>query len=751
VSASARDKAVRALKDSLDKEELDYGSILSLASTLAQSEQGKVRFSVDAGLINRLGLELVSKQETAVAELVKNAYDADAVTVDLIFRGTSAPGGRLEIIDNGVGMDREQIIDGFMRLSTQSKITNPTSEKFKRKRAGRKGIGRFAAQRLGKRLTLKSKREGAKKGLQVTIDWEKFVAGTDLVSIANEIDEIDIATAGTTLVIEDLRDAWDEGHVARSYRYVLTLQPPFPLSKTTAPHAQIAADPGFKTAFFLEDENDLHRIADEELSIRQHALAIVSGWVDGKGSAYWSIKCERYALDISDQRFPAKREERDSSYRFLRDVRFSAAYFIVQAGLLPKLLYGQIKDTLDKWGGIRIYRNGFRVLPYGEPFDDWLRLERSSALREILPPHRNNNFIGYVELDDPAGKFLDETASREGLVENQAYDELRDFVSRALKQGAVQVAEKRGRKVKTQDKSPKPRRDLTALFKELRAVVGSNIYGLRRVEALEEELSSLDALHEELIGEISMLRVLGSLGLAIGEFTHEIRHNLTALVADALTAAEQLPAKSPVKATIARLQTNLTTLRSYARYFDEAVADNAHRELAPIEIRDALNAFEKIITPSMERAAIRLDVEVEGYDLYTKPMHRSEWASLLLNLYTNSLKAIKRAGEPGVIQISAGEEDGKIFVEFADNGDGIPPGNADRIFDAFFTTSSPPSPLASHNEELIGAGLGLKISRDIVESHEGDISLVSAPKGFRTCFRIEIPKATEAELASAKN
>jgi signal transduction histidine kinase len=744
------DEAVQALRKSLDKEDLDYGAILSLAATVAQAEPNKVRFTVDAGLINRLGLELVSKQETAVAELIKNAYDADAVTVDLIFRNTEQAGGTLEIIDSGTGMTRSQIVDGFMRLSTNDKTVNPTSEKYRRRRAGRKGIGRFAAQRLGQRLTVRSRKEGAENGLEVSIDWDKFVPGADLMSIGNDIRQITKESTGTTLVIDGLRDAWSSANIARSYRYVTTLQTPFPLSKS-GKGAKIALDPGFKASFFLHDKGDLKVIADDETNVKQHALATISGHVDPAGAAYWSIDCDRYDIHRSDQKLPRDRDEPGSTYRFLRDVKFSASYFIVHNELLPKLFYGQIKETLATWGGIRLYRNGFRVLPYGEPFDDWLRLERSSAAREILPPHRNNNFIGFVEIDDPTGRFLQETASREGLVENEAYDELRDFVSRALKAGAITVAEYRGRKVLTRDKVDKPKRDVRRLFQELRDVLAKNPYALRKLEGLEAEIGDLGTSQGQLIDEISMLRVLGSLGLAIGEFTHEIRHNLSALIADALTASEQLPPRSPVRKTISRLSDNLSILRSYARYFDEAGADNAHRELVPNEIRDAINAFERIVAPSAKRAAIKIDASVEGYDLYTRPMHRSEWASLLLNLYTNSLKAIKRAGTPGIIRIRAGEEDEKIYVEFSDNGDGIPKENVDRIFDAFFTTSSPPAPLSSQNEELIGAGLGLKISRDIVESHEGEITLVTPPRGFNTCFRIEIPKATSQELADAKD
>lgn len=65
------------LAELLNAEKPDYSAILALSNELAQLDSEHVRFSVDAGLINRLGTELVSRQETAVSELVKNAYDAE--------------------------------------------------------------------------------------------------------------------------------------------------------------------------------------------------------------------------------------------------------------------------------------------------------------------------------------------------------------------------------------------------------------------------------------------------------------------------------------------------------------------------------------------------------------------------------------------------------------------------------------------------------------------------------------------------
>ena len=113
-----------------------------------------IGFTVDAGLIQRLGQELVGRAETAVSELIKNAYDADATTVDVEFVDSHEVGGILIISDDGVGMTLQQLQDGFMRISSSDKVHNPLSSRFHRTRAGRKGIGRFATQRLGETLSI---------------------------------------------------------------------------------------------------------------------------------------------------------------------------------------------------------------------------------------------------------------------------------------------------------------------------------------------------------------------------------------------------------------------------------------------------------------------------------------------------------------------------------------------------------------------------------------------------------------------
>jgi signal transduction histidine kinase len=131
-------------------------------------------------------------------------------------------------------------------------------------------------------------------------------------------------------------------------------------------------------------------------------------------------------------------------------------------------------------------------------------------------------------------------------------------------------------------------------------------------------------------------------------------------------------------------------------------------------------------------------------------MHPSEWASILFNFYTNSKKAIDRQIKNGKLQnrngkifIEVGEANNMVFVEFSDNGDGIPEYIENKIFDEFFTTtSSRDFENIDSNNEILGTGLGLKIVKDIVKSHRGNISVVSPKDDFSTTIRIELPMLT---------
>lgn len=760
-----REEIVNELKNTT----LNYGRILELSSKLSEMDPDFVRFSVDAGHISRLGKELVGRQETAVSELVKNAYDADATSVKVTFIDTDEKGGSLRIWDNGHGMTREQIVGGFMRLSTSDKLHNPVSPIYKRTRAGRKGIGRFAAQRLGNKLTLTTRTADDDHPLRLRINWLEFAHDQEIFSIANklEVSEKD-RNPGTTLHIGDLCDAWTDSQIKRVYRYIGELLQPFPLSKADKKNE---SDPGFQVTFFRQTGGEERQvIADDETEIFRHAVATIEGFVNDEGFGYVSFNSKK--LNIKENDIPISRSRNIiEKYQELRSIHFKAHYFIHLPEYIPGHQLSRIKDLANTRGGIRVYRNGFRVLPYGEPYNDWLKLDASTRGRALLIPHANNNFFGYVEIKDKEGVQFEETASREGLIENEAFEELTEFVASALKSAVLRINSVRDKKLTAGQRDWKSSKDTTPsdkvrsaagkILKELGAVLkttsGSDSEEgqdhARSIERLAVDLNSAADEQESLVAsylqEIGMLRVLASLGLTIGQFTHEIRHNLSALRADIDYFESHSETNTEEYETSIRLKANFKALQNYAAYFDASIAANVKREVHPIELSDVINRFKRVIEPISERYLIDITTEILDYDLYTKPMHPSEWASILFNFMTNAKKAIDRAGVAGKIHISAGREDGMVYLDFADNGDGISPEIEDRIFDAFFTTSSSAGTLAEESEEILGTGLGLKIVKDIISSAGGEIELIDPPDGFSTCFRVEIPEAEEGEIADA--
>ena len=710
------------LAAALAQEDIDYDRVVELSNELAKQDPDNVRFSTDAAIISRLGQELVSKQETAVSELIKNAYDADATKADLIFYDADEPGGTLEILDDGNGMTREQLISGFMRISSLDKVENPISPRYNRSRAGKKGIGRFAAQRLGQELEIRTQTRDANHALRVLIDWSGFEGGKDLSAIASGIDEAPKKQEhGTTLTIRNLRETWTEETIKRLYRYTSEITQPFPLSKQ---HEEDDRDPGFKARLYREEEGDLELVADKETEVYEHSLARIEGEVDNEGRAVWSLTSER--LDFTDEGLIMEPEGEKDRFQEIGGINFEIHYFIYKKELVPHGYLTTLRELGREKGGVRIYRNGFRVLPYGESRDDWLRLDEEYRRRSILPPISTEHFFGFVEIEDRWGEKFEEKSSREGLIENDAFRELRSCLRRILIDAVQTIARVRGRKQKADQRDwEEDNQDSTERLKSAAKEI-SDIASEEGEEddredldkeekrergRLEEAESQLQQAVEEIVEEIGMLRVLASLGLSIGEFTHEIKNSIGSVRGDASFLADVLDDDTTKGKRAERLHRSLEGFDTYSGYFDQAVKQNVSRELEIQPLDRVAKRFVKRARNGAEKYGIEIhDPEIEGIDLYTCEMHPSEWPAILFNFYTNSRKAIDRAGnvQRGEILIRVGRESERVFLEFQDNGVGIPEENEDRIFDAFFTTMPPKGLDAPEEEVLQGSGLGLQ-------------------------------------------
>lgn len=752
----------KKILDELNNNELDASTLLSLSHDIASLDQSKTRFSVDAGIIDRLGKELVSKRETAVSELVKNAYDADASEVKLVFKDAYNQGGSLRIVDNGSGMTKDELIKGFMKLASTEKVHEPVSKLYERKKAGRKGIGRFSTQRLGSKLIIWTKTTENVKTLKLTIDWNQYQIDQNIFLIEHEIQEVDTewgeTNSGTILLIENLRDSWSDATIKRVYRYTVELLQPYPLARNERNLKEQSAkfDPGFKTTYYRKYISDENVIADDDDEILQHALAEINGFVDNEGQGYWTLKSDK--LEFQEDLFlignSEDKDDETTPFDLIRGLEFKVYYFLFDPLLLPKGKLSFIRSLAHEKGGVRLYRNGFRVLPYGEQKDDWLGLDKSSTRQMTLSSHRNFNFFGFVQLNDKYNNF-EETASREGLIENNAYIELTNFVYRCLINAVQRIAHLRGRKATASQKdftSIDKKKDINPISKIEEAIQSLKE---REKDSLDNEESGTDfeeleqIIQEEktnyqlLIDENSMLRILAGLGLVIGEFVHEIKRFVPSFDNEIYLLEKYLESDSVALEHLKYLGESLSSFKTYTYFFDNAVTRNTIRELECIELRDVVHNFKEVIEADTIKSNIEIHTKFTGYDLFTVPMHPSEWASILFNLYSNAKKAIKRARPSlGTIDITCGRLDNKVYLEFSDNGNGIDIDKEDYIFDAFFTTSSAIDADDEINA-LTGTGLGLKIVKDIIEDYDGEIFISNPLEGFSTTIRIEIPEGQE--------
>ncbi len=758
----------RRLAELATAEPTDFEAILRLSGDIAKMEPGVVRFTTDAAMVRRLGRELVAKQETALGELVKNAYDADATscTVRLVQRGGSAA---IEIIDDGSGMNENDIVNGFMRLASDSKVLEPRSPRFGRSRAGKKGIGRFATERLGSNLRIVTQTEHEETGWTVDVDWSSFHQGAEISQVANSIRSSPKERPnGTRISIDGLKDSWTDADLRRVYRYLSTLLQPFSRDLEPGSAAEptpATGDPGFVVQISRDDEfiDEPSTIASTDTEVLRQALAVITATIDDEGATTWSMSCPKLELEVAPTAIGLDRNAA-SPLPHARRATMRAYYYIRARDFLGHLT-SYIREVLDEHGGIKLYRNGYRVPPYGEPGDDWLGLEVKRTT--TYAPMSTKTFLGFVALDDAAGVEFEETSSREGLIETPAFAEVRDIMSRVLEAAVRRIESKRGLGRRRPDRhdpteGDRAANETDAALAHLEDVISGNqaadgggedrvvASALARLGSAVRTSAEAARERDALLEELNLMRILASMGLTIAEFTHDFSHLAQTMEINLNMLASRAKQGRDIEQPLERFRGQFRQVRAYTAHFGNMMTSNASRELAPIDLYAYSRGFSEDLSVMFGRRGLELIVEPPAdYDVRTIDMHPSEWSSILLNLLTNAMKAADRAQRPGRFLIRMGHvAPASVFLEFCDNGDGIPPNHRESIFTAFFTTTGGSPMRANETARALGTGLGLKIVADIAIGAGGSAAVTPAPPGYETCIRVTVPAANTTGTVS---
>lgn len=720
------------------------------------SRSGTLQFSVDARHLRQLGRELVADRTTAVAELVKNSYDADATQVVVDFSGASSePGGSLLVSDDGEGMTLADVQSRWMRISTPTKEAESRSDKFDRVRAGKKGIGRFAAESLGSELVLSSTVSGSPEAVEVTFFWDsEYEDGTELASVQNRYAIVSAPRDEhwTKLEIRGLRDPWSDEDIVDLQRVLVLLQPPFPLEIPS--DTSKSRDPGFSVSI-RRDGAPIEQHPGFE-SFLESATAVVRGSVDADGRGFWEVESRRFSLS----------EKRQSDKLVLTTGRFKfhAYYFVHERNAIGSIGVAISREMGNEYGGVRLYRDGLRVPPFGGPGDDWLTLNLQSRRRAILFPVATNNWFGIVAISRDDNLLVVDTASREGVIENEAFEELRAFVRDGLLWGAQQVAVARHRKVTASEKRGKAEkpasrvRILDAALERAESAVqlaraGKAREAKRELAEIEQSVRK-EAKREDsrqqretkrLLRELQVLRLLASLGTSIIVFSHEVRAVLNGLrsqISDIEEAVDGRPSRAVLKEVRGLAQLagqEVDTLAELTAYIEGFASGTTRRTLEAQPLFDVVEGFVVGVRPLTEHRGVEVSWDVSPPHVRTGPMHRAELEAVLFNLLTNSIKAMDVEGQTARrISISAGLSDGMVKIRFEDNGHGVNEKLRPKLFEAFVTSSAP-------GEGVLGAGtgLGLKVVSDIVQEARGSISLADPSEGFSTCFEVRLPALKE--------
>jgi signal transduction histidine kinase len=726
-------------------------------------------FKPRARLIRTIGDRLISGPETAVIELVKNSHDADANYVKITIEptltnvdGEIVAKGCITIKDDGHGMSFDDIEQKWMEPATTDKRDRRTSPKG-RPLLGSKGIGRFASARLGHVLKLSSTAifpEGSGIFQTTTIpkiDWNLF----DQVEYLSEIEfNYDCLEEGdqteTTLVITALRETWTETSLQDLQKELRRLISP--LEETDKSHFRIyldlsaftVPDNGFDGAEIVngalpdkEQEKDPNRI--KPFPLLNSCDYEISGEFNNNGFFSGSLTIHRGGLEPEEIKFAVPVEEGEENcglvlvHLFIFDRETDALKNTMKRAGLGDVTVKQARALVDDLSGVAIYRDKFRIRPYGNSDNDWLTMD----MRRVQNPSMrmgHNQVSGILVISDEHSSDLVEKSSREGLEENGSYRRLQRLMHTLF------IDELEPKRFAFREKAEIERNKSNVLNKALVAAEFkwaqqylSSLPDKVRAEAEAKFAKESKALHrylKQLEATQAKLEAQVTLGLIIGEVMHESSGPVAyifdqsrrlskwwKIIFDETKEAEK--AKSEIPGVLRRVTLNSQKLIDLLRALKPLAGGKRSQAIyySPNQVIIDTNG---LFRSSKEEIGVEESHKdsTGGKDILG---YREDLTTAVTNIFDNALFWFEhhKTKNPMLSVTVDSDEKKNCIIRISDNGAGIPYEFHDVIFDVGFSLK--PN----------GTGLGLSIAQEAISRSKGTITLDETDKG--TGFTIQIP------------
>lgn len=714
---------------------------------MSDNNHGQFSFRPKARLIKTIGEELISNDNVAITELVKNSYDAGACVVDITFDGVvkekeiisggrssrsvktkyiEKAGASITVFDDGEGMDFKTVESAWMEPATSFKKKQYSSNP-KRKFSGEKGIGRFASAKLSRQLELITRKKGGEE-IVAYFDWNAFSdedSYLDDVKVNWETREPkEIKTSGTILRLIDLNDDWDEGKISELR---------VALSRLLNP---IVPTEDFLISINLPDEFDekYSGIIDRPETLNRPNYSIKGNVsTDGnlKNVVFFSKKVgKEERLSIEENVFTKNRPYSAGAFSFEFKIWDRDNENLKQIADETNSIVRNVKKDLDDLCGISIYRDNIRVLPYGNQNNDWVRLD----LRRVNNPTlrlSNNQIVGFVSIGLTTNPELKDQSNREGIVESEAFEDLKEYVKLILNE----VEQRRYKERPRENDYSKERTNgsvfehfsMASIRQEIQEKQPSSEQVLDLIDQKESEIQEAIVKVQEII---SRYRRLSTLGLLIDPILHDGGNLLNKIELKAVNIVKEAQKGDCNLSKVVNKATEIKTLKSeFTNLYKRIEPFGGRKRGRPqtIVVEDIIRDQFMICKEELEQNEIKYDVSKTEHKV---TIDVSELAIVLMNLLQNSIYWLSTVSTNREISIEVADTTDGLEIIVSDSGPGVMPGDEEIIFQPYYSTK--PN----------GIGLGLTIVGEIMAEYDGELSLlkegVLGGASFRLLFRKRI-------------
>ena len=664
-----------------------------------------LHFSASTSVKNLFGRGLVTDQVAAMFELVKNSYDADATEVEIIFSNLNTADSSIIISDNGTGMDLHDIEHRWMVIGTDSKKNVLLSPIFRRPLNGDKGIGRFSVDRLGSYLHMESQKRDSSQKYSVEFDWSLFDGAEKNIgeiSIPYTRQKSDYTSHGVSLTISGLRDNWDESKLKELFRNLRQFKSPFSQEDNFKIYIT-ALEFGYKrrevTVEKLEGVSSLWISAE----VRNDNPEVIYIVVNKDGLEYETTQSNPYSFgSVRTQIFMFNQGDK---------IRFANRY-----GL-----------RVREYGNIRLYRDDFRIYPYGETDNDWLNLDRRQT-QGLMRFFGTRDLIGYVQISKENNTELKPLTNRQGLEENAAFSQLRQFVVdvcittlesyyfNKIKVGKNETI----RKTKAEIGGAVAGLDKIAL-----EIKGSNPEAARQIKSFASTIKKQQQNQLQYVQDQQEIVKVYSRIAQKETFLHKLIHQSMIHVNDANVAITSYISRNKALKDIDKEQlVAIQELIQDALSLLRTVRDDVVKKRTK-SVQDIASLAKKYIRESQatfDENGIKVSITVRG-DLHYN-IDPGDLKAILNNLTSNAVKSLKKVDDrERKLKFEFYKTERYIIIRCIDNGVGIPEADRERIFDPFQGTTE-------------GFGLGLTIIDETAKEYGGTLELIETQVG--ACFSVKL-------------